>query len=149
MSRFHILLLLHLVLLTLGATSLTAATVFMDGRIQWQYFQYFSQSGWGKPYPFPFTLPVVCTYLAAYATGVAAYRVLYRRGATMIGGTGILLCAIGFASFAYELAHWFSDFYGSWILSAPAPLMVLAIVALLRWNYLTIDLPASNGPASP
>jgi hypothetical protein len=146
MSNFRSFIITHLLLLILASTSLTAATVFMDGQINWQYFQYFHQTGWGRPYEFRYALPVVCAYLAAYATGFASYLILSRKGAPVIGRTGMLLCALGFASFAYELAHWFTDFYGSWIVSVPAPLMILGIVALIQCHYFPTGVPANQPP---
>jgi len=129
-SRF--LLAAHVVLLILASTSYSLV-VGSDGRFQWEYFRYLSQSGWGQPYQFPYTLPVVLTYLAAYSTGVASYVLTWRRGSTIVGGAGILLCALGFASFAYELSHWFRENYNAWIFSAPAALLVLAAADAIQW----------------
>jgi len=83
-------------------------------------------------YQFPYTLPVVLTYLAAYGTGLANYIIAGRRGSWLIGAAGVLLCAIGFASFAFELTHWFSEHYDSWIASFPAALLVLAVAAVIQ-----------------
>jgi hypothetical protein len=126
------LLLAHVLLLVLASTNFTVLTGLGDGQFQWEYFRYAKQSGWGVPYEFPYSLPVVITYLAAYGAGLAAYVMAWRRGLPVIGAVGSLLCAIGFASFTYELTHWFNEHYRSWILSAPAALFVLAVVAVAQ-----------------
>lgn len=127
MRRWTLLLATHLVLLVLASTSLTVITGWNDGRFAWQYFRIVSQSGWGLPYQFPYSLPVVLTYLAAYGVGLATYAAAWRKGCSIVGSIGVLLCALGLASFAYELTHWFSAHYGSWIVSFPIALLLLAI----------------------
>ena len=124
----------HVVLLVLASTSFTAVSGLRDGHFQWEYFRYASQSGWGVLYQFPYSLPVVLTYLAAYGTGLANYIVFWRKGSWIIGSVGVLLCGVGFASFAYELTHWLSDHYNSWIVSVPAALLLLAVAAVIQ-NY--------------
>src|SRR4051794_21120533 len=131
MARWVRLLITHVTLLVLASTSFTVVTGLSDGHFQWQYFRYASQSGWDVPYQFPYTLPVVLTYLAAYGTGLATYIIAWQTGSRIISVTGILLCAIGFMSFAYELTHWFSEHYGSSIVSLPAPLLLLAVAAAI------------------
>ena len=121
MARWVLLLVTHVILLVLSSTSFTVVTGLRDSHFQWQYFRYASQSGWGVPYEFPYTLPVVLTYLAAYGSGLATYLIAWRTGSRIISVTGVLLCAIGLPSFAYELTHWFREHYGSWIVSMPAP----------------------------
>ena len=120
---------MHVLLLALASTCFTVVTGIGNGRFQWEYFRYASQSGWGQPYQFHYSLPVVLTYLAAYATGVGAYRAIWRSGSPVIGLTGLGLCALGLASFIYESTHWFHQHYGSWIASAPIALLVLAVIA--------------------
>jgi hypothetical protein len=127
-----LLLLAHVVLLILAATSFTAVTVLRDGQFHCQYFRFASQSGWGTPYQFAYTLPAVLTYLAAYGTGLAAYVLAWRRGASIIGATGAAMCAIGLASFAFELTHWIVEHNRSLIVSLPAPLFALAVVVLIQ-----------------
>jgi hypothetical protein len=131
-ARWIQLLITHVTLILLASTSFTVVTGLRDRHFQWQYFNYVSQSGWGVPYQFPYLLPVVLTYLAAYGTGLATYTIAWQRGSRIISVIGVLLCAIGFASFAYELTHWFSEHYGSWIVSLPAPLLLLAIAAAIQ-----------------
>ncbi|MEX0714455.1 MAG: hypothetical protein WD278_19115, partial [Pirellulales bacterium] len=102
MTKLLSLLVLHVVLLVFASTCFTVVTGIGNGQYQWEYFRYFSQSGWGVPFQFTYSLPVVLVYLAAYATGVAAYCVAYRGGSQIIGLSGILLCTVGFASFTFE-----------------------------------------------
>ncbi len=85
MSRWTLLLAAHVVLLVLASTSFTAVTALRDGHFQWEYFHYASQDGWGVPYQFPYSLPVVLTYLLAYGTGLATYIIAWRRGSWIIG----------------------------------------------------------------
>src|SRR3954451_11458545 len=132
MARWVLLLMTHVVLLVLASTSFTVVTGLRDHHFQWQYLNYVSQSGWGVPYQVPYSLPVVLTYLAAYGTGLATYIVAWQWGSRIISGAGVLLCAVGFTSFAYELRHWFSEHYGSWIVSLPAPLLLLAVAAAIQ-----------------
>jgi hypothetical protein len=131
------LLFVHVTLLVLASTSFTVVTGLRDNHFQWQYLDYVSQSGWGIPYQFPYTLPVTLTYLAAYGTGLATYIVAWQSGSRIISATGVFLCAIGFASFTYELTHWISEHYGTWIVSLPAPLLLLAVVAAIQHYRLT------------
>ena len=133
MSRWVLLLITHVTLLVLASTSFTGVTGLRDGHFQWEYLKYFSQSGWGRPYQFPYALPVVVTYLAAYGTGLATYMIAWQMGSRIISVAGAVLCAVGFASFAYELTHWISEHYGSWIISLPAPLLLLAIAAAIQY----------------
>jgi hypothetical protein len=130
------LLVAHLVLLVLASTSFTVVTAFANGRFQWQYFQYFWQHGWGLRYQFPYSLSVVLAYLAAYAVGVVVYYVAYRDGAKIIGLVGLLLCAAGVASFAFEATHWLVNHYTSLILSSPIVLGVLApVIAIQQYRH--------------
>lgn len=132
MTKFVGLLILHVVLLVLAVTQLTIVTGLSSGRYEWEYFRYFSQSGWGGTYQFPYSLPVVLLYLAAYGTGAAAYLVAYLSRLVIIGLLGMAVCTVGFASFALELSHWFVDHQRSWIASAPIVLLALALAAVVQ-----------------
>jgi hypothetical protein len=125
------LLVFHATLLLLASTSFTIVSGLEDGAFSWNYFQYASQSGWGRSYQFPYSLPVVLTYLAAYGVGILGYGLTWRSGFKIVGSAGTVLCAVGFISFAYELTHWLSDHYGSWIASAPIVLLPLALIAIV------------------
>ena len=126
------LIILHVILLVLASTSFTVVTALGSDHFEWSYFQYTSQSGWGHPYQFPYPLAVVVTYLAAYSTGLIAYFLVWRNGSTIIGSAGIVLCVLGFASFAYELTHWFHEFYSNWIAHSSGLTLLLVILALFQ-----------------
>jgi hypothetical protein len=132
MRYWFLLLVAHVALLVLASTDFTALSGMSDGQFHWQYFRYARQTGWGKAYEFPYSLPVVLTYLTAYATGLAAYLIAWQRGSRIISAAGAVLCTLGFVSFLYELTHWLSDHYDSWILSTPAPLFLLAVAAAVQ-----------------
>jgi hypothetical protein len=126
------LLAVHVVLLVLASTRYTVVTGLGDGHFAWEYFQYHTQSGWGQPYQFPYSLPMVLTYLAAYATGIAAYGLAWRQGSPILGLMGLLLCGAGLASFAYELHHWVVNDYASIIVSPVIALLALATMAAIQ-----------------
>ena len=96
------LLLLHLVVLTLACTRFTVVTGLVDGQFQWEYFRYFSHRGWGTAYPFPYTLPVVLTYLVAYALVAAAWCMAWRSGSRVFGLAGQVVGVAGFDPFTSE-----------------------------------------------
>ena len=99
------LIVLHAVLLLVASTSFTIMSGFGDGIFSWEYFRYASQRGWGVPYQFAYSLPVVLTYLAAYAVGIVGYGLTWGSGFRFVGVAGTLLYAVSFVSFAYELTH--------------------------------------------
>ncbi len=122
------LLIIHAVLLVLASTHFTVVTFFWDGKWQWTYYQYTRLSGWGLPYHSPYPLPVVLAYIAAYAAGIATYAMISLKNSPLIATIGMLACVLCLASFIVELTHWFSQWYGSWIVSLPAPLLALALL---------------------
>lgn len=126
------LLAVHVALLVLASTRFTVVTGLTGGGFRWEYFQFTNQSGWGQAYQFPYSLPVVATFLAAYAAGMAAYFLAWRQGSSIVGTLGLLLCGVGLASFAYELHHWFVDDYRSIIVSPVIVLLGLAAVAVAQ-----------------
>lgn len=132
MTKLMSLLFVHVALLALASTCFTIVPGVDDGHLQWEYFRYISQSGWGTPYGFPYSLPVVVAYVVAYGLGVFAYGVAFRNGLQFIGLLGMVLCIAGFASFSFELTHWFAAHNRSWIASAPIGLFVLAPAAALQ-----------------
>jgi hypothetical protein len=145
---WRLLLIVHGILLFLAATNFTLLTWFGDGTFQWEFYRYATRSGWGEPYISAYRFPVVATYVAAYAVGFAAYLMAWRRGFPVIGAIGMLLCAAGGASFAFELTHWVYDHHRSWIVSAPAPVLLLAIITLVR-SYWRPTLPTTLSNAQP
>ena len=132
MSLRASLLAVHVVLLVLASTRFTVVTGLGDGRFGWEYFQYTWQSGWGRAYEFPYSLPVVLTFVAAYATGCGAYFLTWKHGAAMLGAIGCVLCGAGLASFTYELHHWVVDDYRSFIVSPVIALLALAPLTVIR-----------------
>jgi hypothetical protein len=144
MNSRLILLGLHVLLVVLASTSLTVVTGFHNGKFQWEYFKYFWYHAWGVPYEFPYTLPVVIAYLAAYASGIAAYLAIRRSGSPGIGLAGVVLCGVGFASFAFELTHWLVDHSRSWIASAPIVALLLALVAATQQIVSRTAVPADQ-----
>lgn len=133
MSHRMILLLVHVALLLLASTCFTIVTGFFDGQFTWEYFRYTSRSGWGTPYEFRYSLPVVFVYLAAYAAGAAAYFGIWRGRSPIIGLAGLLFSGVGFASFGFELTHWFVRHNRSWIATAPIVLLILAAAASIQY----------------
>jgi hypothetical protein len=125
----------HIILLGLASTSFTIVSAWRGDHVQWEYFRYASQSGWGTPYQFPYTLPVVLTYVAAYAVGVAGYLLAWRHGSQVPAMAGVVLCGLGCASFAFELTHWVTEHYRSWIVSQPAAAMLLAAATMIQQYY--------------
>lgn len=132
MSRWVLLLVVHVVLLVLASTSFTAITGLKDSHYEWEYFKYVSQTGWGMVYQFPYSLPAVLAYLGAYGAGIAAYVIAWKNGSRIIAASGVFLCTIGLSSSLYELTHWVNDHYRSWIVSAPAAVLLLAIPAAMQ-----------------
>jgi hypothetical protein len=134
----------HVGLLALASTAFTVVSGFRDGTFQWEYFQYFSYQAWGVPYESPYRLSVVLAYLAAYASGFAAYSMIRRGGSGTIGMAGMLLCGVGFASFAFESTHWFVAHSRSWIASAPIAALILALLAATQQIGWRTALPANE-----
>jgi hypothetical protein len=131
-SMPFVLLLGHVIVLVLAGTSFTVITAMRNGQFQCEYFRFASQSGWGSLYESPYSLAVVLAYLGAYGTGLAAYLLAWRRHSSILVAAVIVLCALGFASFAFELTHWFVDHQRSCIISMPAALMLLAAAASIQ-----------------
>jgi len=63
---------------------------------------------------------------------VAAYCLAYRSGSRIMGLFGMLLCTVGFASFSFELSHWFIDHNSPWIASVPIAILPLAPAAAIQ-----------------
>ena len=122
----------HLVLLVVASTGYTIATGLGDGQFQWEYFRYLSQTGSGASHPLPYSLPVVLAYLAAYATGLVAYRMAWGHASLWIVAAGLVLCGMGTLSFAIEPNHWLGNRGGSWIASAPVAGIVLGLAAAIQ-----------------
>jgi hypothetical protein len=125
----------HALLLALAATRFTMVTAFISNDHAWtlNYYQYTSQNGWGYLYESPYTGAQVATYLAAYGLGLVVFINAFRRGATIIGGVGALLCSLGVVSFIIEGSHWFTTHNRSWVASFPGVVVVLWIFLVVQW----------------
>lgn len=122
---------IHALLLVLASTEFTVATSFFRGdRFHWSYFQYAWKSGFGQPYVADYTLPVVLTYLAAFAFGVIGFRLALGER-PIVGLVGLVLSIVGLISFAIEGSHWIFDHHRSLIAIIPAAMMILAFVGCL------------------
>lgn len=134
------LLALHIFLLLLASTGYTVVTaVFGRVSLQWCYAHYSSHTGFGSKYVSGFSLPVICTYLAAFGVGVLAFAVVLRAGRSIVGILGLALSVIGLISFSIEGSHWVFDHHRSWLAFSPAMMMCLALLALLPNNRGTVD----------
>lgn len=126
------LLLLHALLLLLASTDFTIVTAALgQDSWRWSYVKYASQSGWGYEYVSDYTLPVVLTYLAAFAAGLAGFAVACLQGRWLIGTLGVVLSALGLVSFGIEGSHWVIEHNRSWLAFSPALMFVLVVLAWL------------------
>ncbi|MBI1311666.1 hypothetical protein GC176_10260 [bacterium] len=118
---------IHALLLLLASTAFTIVTaVFGSESLQWCYYRYSSRSGFGTEYVSDFTLPVVATYLAAFAAGVIGFAAAVHKGRRVAGFLGLILSMVGFVSFAIEGSHWLFGHHTSWL--AFSPVLDLALV---------------------
>lgn len=124
----RLLLFVHLILLLLASTDFSIVTFVAGEPLHWQYLDYRSSSGFGRPYVSDYSFAVVATYLASYLCGTFAYLAARARGLRVVGSVGLLLCLIGVASFILEISHWIVDHHRSWIAHSPAVMIVLAVV---------------------
>ena len=126
----------HLVLLALASTSFTLVTGWSSGDWKCNFYTYCYADGWGHAYRSDYTLPVIVTYLAAHAAGIAVYAFAWGAGSRFIAGTGLALCIVGLVSFGIEGSHWIWTHNLSWIASFPAAMIPLAVVAGYRYGRL-------------
>ncbi len=145
MTPMRILLIVHAVLLLLASTAFTIVTALFGARsILWCYYRYSFRSGFGTQYVSDYSLPVVATYLLAFAFGILGFAMAYRDGRRVTGCVGIILSAIGFISFAIESSHWLVDHHRSWVAIAPAAMLALVVIACVpRRRILTPELTPS------
>ena len=119
----------HLVLLTLACTSFTVISGWATGGWKCNFYIYRYADGWGHAYLSDYTLPVILTYLTAYAVGLAVYAFAWAGGSRYVAGTGLALCIVGLVSFGIEGSHWVWSHNLSWIASFPVVMFPLAVVA--------------------
>ena len=109
----------HLVLLALACTSFTVVSGWVSGDWKCDFCTCHYANGWGYAYQSDYTLPVILTYLAAYAAGIAVYGFAWGAGSRYIAGSGLALCVVGLVSFGIEGSHCVWSHNLSWIASFP------------------------------
>ena len=133
---------LHALLLLLASTDFTIVTSAIGGEsLRWCYFKYSSQNGFGYDYVSDYTFPVVMTYIAAYSVGLAGYVLALKRGRSVLGTLGVILCILGLVSFAIEGSHWLIDHNRSWLAISPVAMFVLALITCLPFTAKVPDDP--------
>ena len=139
----RLLLIVHAILLLLASTAFTIVTAMFGGRsLQWCFYSYSFRSGFGTPYVSDYSLPVVVTYVLAFAVGIAGFAVAYRDGKSVAGFLGVILSVAGVISFAIEGSHWLFDHHRSWI--AFSPLVMLALVVIACVPRSRVSMPEST-----
>ncbi|WP_442511213.1 hypothetical protein SH528x_002883 [Novipirellula sp. SH528] len=134
----RILLIVHAVLLLLASTAFTIVSALFGGTsIQWCYYRYSFRSGFGTRYVSDYSLPVVATYLLAFAFGIVGFAMAFRDGRRVTGFVGVILSAVGFISFAIESSHWLVDHHRSWIVFVPAAMLALVVIACIPERRMT------------
>ena len=128
---------MHLVLLALACTSFTLVSGWATGNWKCDFFTYRYENGWGYVYRSDYSLPIVATYLAAYASGLAVYLLAWNAGSHILAGTGLVLCGVGLLSFSIEGSHCVYAHNLSWIASFPAVMFPLALIAGYRYWRMT------------
>ncbi len=129
MLKMTVAIVVHLVLLALACTSFTLVTVWASGAWTCNFYACRYADGWGYVYQSDYTLAVIITYLAAYATGLAVYGFAWGAGSRWVAGVGLALCIVGLVSFGIEGSHWVWSHNLSWIASFPVVMVPLAVVA--------------------
>ena len=124
----------HLVLLALACTSFTVVSGWVSGDWKCDFCTCHYANGWGYAYQSDYTLPVILTYLAAYAAGIAVYGFAWGAGSRYIAGSGLALCVVGLVSFGIEGSHCVWSHNLSWIASFPAVMFPLAVVAGIQFS---------------
>ena len=133
MLKMTIAVVVHLVLLALACTRFTLLTGWASGAWTCDFYTYHYADGWGYVYKSDYTLPVIITYLAAYATGIAVFGIAWGAGSRWVAGVGLALCIVGLLSFGIEGTHWIWSHNLSWIASFPVVVFPLAVVAGFRY----------------
>jgi hypothetical protein len=132
-SRTFLVVVFHLVLLLLASTNFTLITAPLGrSSLQWAFGGWAYANGWGYVYRSDYSLPQVCAYLLAYASGIGLYLRFMRP--SILSRIAIFICAAGVASFAVELSHWVFDHNLSLILSLPIVLIAIDIWMIVRFR---------------
>jgi hypothetical protein len=128
----RLLLLLHALLLLLASTDFTIVTAPLGRDAwRWSYFKYSSQAAWGYEYVSDYTLPMILTYIAAFAVGIVGFAVVCLQGRWLIGMLGVVLSVLGLVSFGIEGSHWVFEHNRSWLAFSPAIMFILVVPAWL------------------
>ena len=145
----RLLLLLHALLLLLASTDFTIVTAALgQDSWRWSYFKYSSQGGWGYEYVSDYTLPMVLTYIAAFAVGIVGFAVVWLQGRWLIGMLGVVLSVLGLVSFGIEGSHWVFEHNRSWLAFSPAIMFVLVVPAWLTKRTDALDQTAEKTSAA-
>lgn len=125
-------LLQHALLILLASTEFSIVTSLWGGdRLHWRYYEYSSKSGFGYQYISEFALPVILTYTGAFAVGLFGFAMAIKKGASVVGVLGAILCVIGLFSFALEGSHLVFEHNRSWLAYSPAAMLVLVLIACI------------------
>lgn len=128
----RILLAIHVILLLLASTSFTIVTAFFgQASLQWCYFKFASNNGFGVEYVSDFSAPEIATYLLAFTFGVIGFSAAMKNKRPVVGALGAALSLLGILSFAIEGSHWFIDHNRSWLVYSPAATFLLAVLAFV------------------
>jgi hypothetical protein len=137
--RFWVILLLaHIILLVLAATDFSILPFLGDdGSFGCELWKLRHSSGWGKRYVSEYSIWQILCYLAAYGLGIPVFAWAARAGWAWLASIGVIVCGVGFISFAIEGSHWLISHNRSLIASFPVVLPVLwalwLIMAVRFW----------------
>jgi predicted neutral ceramidase superfamily lipid hydrolase len=141
---------LTFVLIALAASDFTILSGWAaPEKFQFNYFALSHRSGWGSAYVSEYSFAQVVVYLLAYAAGLMAFAMVVRSGFRVIGGTGVVLCVLGFLSFALEASHWLLNHHSSLIASIPVVMLPLCLVAVFQLSRESRDADTPAVSSSP
>ena len=128
-------LLAHALLMLLASTSFTVVT-FITGRerLEWCYFKYAFENGFGYRYQPEFSFLVTVTYILAFACGLVGFALAYRERRCVIAVTGMVLSFVGLVSFLIEATHWAYQHNLSWLAFSPAAILIITAIDVVPRN---------------
>jgi len=122
-------LLAHTILLVLAATDFSIFTAFGDSwALKGEFWKLSYSNGWGTRYVSEYSLAQVLCYLAGYGLGISAFAYAARAGWAWLATLGVIVCGVGFISFAIEGSHWVFSHNLSLIASFPVVMPVLWVL---------------------
>jgi hypothetical protein len=128
----RILLVTHAILLLLASTGFTIITAWRGkSSLQWCYYKYALQSGWGTRYVSDYSALEIVTYLLAFSVGIAGFLYALKDNHVVVGSLGVVLSMIGSLSFAFEGSHFFIEHHRSCIAFSPAVMFLLVVFGCL------------------